>query len=212
MKQDKDPAKHKKIRRIIIIVCVAAAIILLALVIFLNRAQLSKKPVLSIQTPQEKISVSHKESFTLDMSISDMGDALYPAASFCINFDPSKLEFLGVEEGNVLIHDDINEAGVAQKLPDWSFNTEKSNETGQINIIYLDITGGKYAFSKDLLSSEEHVILRLSFRLRGSAKAGDAYELSFADAVFAASDSTKSLAMTQDTLITQSGKIVVGEK
>lgn len=213
MKQETDQTNRRKKRTVLIVTCIVALIALIALLVLLffpGRGLLSGKPVLTIETPQ-RISLSSKDTFTLDVSISNMGEARYPAASFCINFDSSRLEFMGVEEGNVFIYDELNESGIAQKLPDWSFNSKQSNKTGQINIMYLDVTGGKYAFSKELLGSDDNVILRLSFRLRGSAKVGDVYELSFSDAVFAASDSSQSLAMNQHTLATKSGKIVVGE-
>ena len=100
------------------------------------------------------------------MTISDLGEAIYPAASFSIRFDPSRLEVLGVEEGDGFILDDENQLG--QQLPDWSVNVQNSNDTGLISILYLDMTGGRYAFSRDLLAEENNVVLRLKFRLRGS--------------------------------------------
>ena len=165
-------------------------------------------PTLTVETPQ-KISLSQTEEFTLDVTISDLGEALYPAASMSISFDSSRLEFLGVEEGNVFIRDDQSTAG--QGLPDWSCNPQTCNDTGLINIMYLDMTGGKYAFSKELLGEEDNVVLRLRFRLRGSARSGDVLDLILEDAVFAASDENQSLAMTADTLNTRNGRIVVGE-
>lgn len=167
-------------------------------------------PTLTVETPQ-KISMTDTGTFTLDVTISELGDALYPAMSMSISFDPSRLEFLGVQEGNVFIYDEENAAGVAQKLPDWSCNTQVSNDTGMINIMYLDMTGGKYAFSKELLAEDNNVVLRLSFRLRGSARSGDVLDVTLEDAVFAASDENESLAMTTDTLKTKNAKIVVGE-
>ncbi len=165
-------------------------------------------PTLKIETPQ-KISVA--DTVALDVSISALGDARYPAMSMSISFDSSRLEFLGVEEGNLLIHSSENAAGVTEQLPEWSYNTEQCNESGLINIMYLDLTGGRNAFSKELLADDHNVVLRLNFRLRGSARPGDVYDLIIEDAVFAASDETQSLAMTQDTLKTKNGRIVVGE-
>ncbi len=165
-------------------------------------------PVLTIETPQ-KLSASQKEEFTLDVGISDLGEALYPAMSMCIGFDPSRLEFLGLKEGNVLILNSESKTG--QQLPTWSCNVQASNDLGQINIMYLDMTGGKYAFSKELLEGEEHVLLRLCFRLRGSVRSGDVLDLSIEDAVFAATDEFQSLAMTNDTLVTKNGRLVIGE-
>lgn len=200
--------KKKKKWPSIVGICVLAVVIILLLVRCDGKP--GSVPTLTVETPQ-KISLSETGEFTLDVTISDMGDALYPAASMSISFDSSRLEFLGVQEGNVFIYDEENAAGVAQKLPDWSCNTQACNDTGMINIMYLDMTGGKYAFSKDLLVEDNNVVLRLSFRLRGSARSGDVLDLILEDAVFAASDESKSLAITTDTLKPKNGKIVVGE-
>ena len=168
----------------------------------------SGTPTLIVETPQ-KLSASQTEEFTLDVTVSALGEARYPAMSMSIAFDSSRLEFLGVEEGNIFILSDDNSAG--QRLPDWSYNAETANETGLINIMYLDMTGGKNAFSKDLLAEDYNVVLRLKFRLRGSARAGDVLDLIVEDAVFAASDETQSLAMTRDTLKVKNGRLVIGE-
>ena len=165
-------------------------------------------PVLTIETPQ-KISISETDEFMVDVTISAFGDTIYPAASMSIAFDSSRLEFIGVEEGNVFIHNDGEE--IEQRLPDWSCNPTQCNKTGKINIMYLDTTGGKNAFDKDLLAKDDNVVLRLKFRLRGSLRKGDVCDLVFEDAVFAASDETQSLAMTTGTLNVRNGKIVIGD-
>ena len=167
-----------------------------------------KIPTLIVETPQ-KLSASQTEEFLLDVTISDLGVARYPAVSMSIAFDSARLEFLGVEEGNVLVLSDENSTG--QQLPDWSCNVQKSNDTGLINLMYLDMTGGKNAFSKELLAEDYNVVLRLKFRLRGSVRAGDVLDLIVEDAVFAASDETQSLAMTMDTLKVKNGRLVIGE-
>ena len=166
------------------------------------------EPTLIVETPQ-KLSASQAEDFTLDVTISDLGDARYPAMSMRIAFDSSKLEFLGVDEGNVFVLSDENSTG--QKLPDWSCNAQNSNDTGFINIMYLDMTGGKNAFTKELLAEDYNVVLRLKFRLRGSVRPGDVLDLTVEDAVFAASDETQSLAQTRDTLKVKNGRLVIGE-
>ena len=164
------------------------------------------KPILTVETPQ-KLSVSETDIFSVDVTISAMGDALYPAASMRIAFDPSRLEFLGIGEGNVFVLDET----VSQALPVWSCNADACNKTGYINVMYLDITGGRHAFSADLLAEEYNVVLRLNFRLRGSARAGDVYDLTVEDAVFAASDEAQSLATAAETLRIRHGRIVIGE-
>ena len=168
----------------------------------------SGEPTLIVETPQ-KLSISGTKEFTLDVTISDLGEVRYPAMSMSISFDSSRLEFLGVEEGNMFILSDENKTG--QKLPDWSCNVQNSNDTGLINIMYLDMTGGRNAFSKELLADDYNVVLRLKFRLRGSVRSGDVLDLIVEDAVFAASDETQSLAMTRNTLKVKNGRLVIGE-
>ena len=165
-------------------------------------------PTLTVETPQ-KLSLATTQDFTLDVTISDLGEAIYPAMSMCIAFDASRLEFLGVQEGNVFITSDETRNG--QQLPTWSCNVENSNKTGLINIMYLDMTGGRNAFTKDLLAEEDNVVLRLKFRLRGSVRSGDVLDLIVEDAVFAASDESQSLAMTTGTLKIRNGRLVTGE-
>ena len=189
---------------------IGSILLILAACVFLYIRIISDIPILTVETPQ-RIRKSVDEDFMLDVTISDLGNTLFPAASLSLSFDSSRLEFLGVEEGNVFVHDDVNAAGVDRKLPEWSYNTEVCNETGMINIMYLDITGGRYAFSKELFAEEDNVVLRLHFRLRGSVRGGDVCELIVEDAVFAASDEKHSHAMTQGTLRTKNSRIVVGE-
>lgn len=184
-------------------------LLLTLLFLFLNlNTIIDRKPILTIETPP-KISKSNTEIFTLDVTISSLGKAIYPAASMSISFDSSRLEFLGIEEGNVFIRNEEGDA--SQKLPDWSCNPKQCNQSGKINIMYLDTTGGKNAFSQELLTADENVVLRLKFRLRGSIRANDICDFIFEDAIFAASEESESLAMTKNTLTVRNGKIVVGE-
>ena len=187
--------------------CALVAAIILLLV-RCGGASGASEPTLIVETPQ-KLSASQTAEFTLDVTISTLGDARYPAMSISISFDSSRLEFLGVAEGNVFVLSSENTTG--QQLPDWSCNVQSSNKTGRINIMYLDMTGGKEAFSKALLAESDNVVLRLNFRLRGSVRPGDVLDLIVEDAVFAASDETQSLAMTTQTLRVKDGRLVIGE-
>ena len=192
------------------ILCAVVAVLLLGILAvgLLWQKKQTAIAILTIETPQ-KVSASLNESLILDVTISDLGAARYPAMSASISFDASRLEFLGLDEGNVFVHDDSNSSG--QKLPEWSCNVEQSNANGRINIMYLDMSGGKHAFDKKLLAEEDNVVLRLKFRLRGSVRSGDVCDLIFDDAVFAASDENESLAMTRNTLKVRNSKIVIGE-
>ena len=183
-------------------------ILVLALCLVLARCSgvMGKAPTLTVETPQ-KLSASQTDTFTLDVTISQLGETLYPAMSMSLSFDPSCLEFLGIEEGNVFVTD----SQVGRKLPQWSCNPQQCNKSGLINIMYLDLTGGKESFTQSLLAEEDNVVLRLSFRLRGSARSGDVFDLTVEDAVFAASEESHSLAMNQNTLKVKNAKIVVGD-
>ena len=187
-----------------------ACILIAVLVLLLTRCSGTDfgVPTLIVETPQ-KLSATGTDEFTLDVTVSNLGEARYPAMSISISFDSSRLEFLGVEEGNIFILSDESNNG--QQLPDWSCNVQSSNDTGRINIIYLDMTGGRNAFTQELLAKDYNVILRLKFRLRGSSRPGDVLDLIVEDAVFAASDETQSLAMTTGTLKTKNGRLVIGE-
>ena len=195
-------------RRIPVVVLTGVLVFVLILSLVLARCSgIDRRlPVLTVETPQ-KLSVSQTDNFTLNVTISELGDTVYPAMSMSLRFDPSCLEFLGIEEGNVFITD----SQVRRKLPQWSCNPEQCNKTGKINIMYLDLTGGKEAFTQSLLAEEDNIVLRLSFRLRGSARSGDVFDLTVEDAVFAASEESQSLSMTQKTLKVKNAKIVVGD-
>ena len=202
---------NKKAIFISCIVIMAAAALLFAFFCTQdeNAAQIGT-PSLSIELPG-KLSLSETEELYLDVRISHLGEALYPAASISIGFDATHLEFLGIKEGNLPVLDPERAAGAGGKLPEWSCSTEQSNRSGLINIMYLDLSGGSAAFSRELLEDSEHVIVRLGFRLRGNVRSGDVYELCVEDAVFAASDESMSLAASTGTLKTKNSRIVIGE-
>ena len=202
--------KNSKKKVIIIVLLVLIALAVLVFFLFGDGGALSHAPAVTIETPN-KMSRSDRGEFTLDVTLSDLKEGeLYPAASFSMNFDANKLEFLGLEEGNVLVPCEKKANGAVTELPKWGVNVERSNETGQINVMYLDLTGGRQAFSKDLLPDGDRVLFRLRFKLRGSVQSGDIIEISFADAVFAASDEKDSLASVKNTLKTHSGRVIIG--
>ena len=204
MSKTKIDSKTKK--KLYIISAIIVILFISILFYFYWKKDISNTPTLQIETPQ-KLSLTETDTFTLNVSISDLGETIYPAASMSISFDASYLEFIGIEEGNVFVTNQT----LQQQLPEWSYNSEQCNKSGLINIMYLDTTSGKNAFSKELLTDSENIVLRLKFRLRGSANIGDIYDLIFEDAIFASSDESKSLAMTKKTLKVKNSKIVIGE-
>ena len=204
MSEPKKSRKKKIISGLLILIILAVLLFL-----FLHRGGvLPSAPAVTVETPA-KMEEKDREPFSLELQLTSLGETVYPAASFSISFDPAKIEFLGISEGNVIIRNSENSSGTA--LPEWNVNVARSNETGIINIMYIDMTGGKYAFSKELLREQDNVLLLLNFRLRGSVRAGDILELSLDDAVFAASDEAESLSSAAGTLRTVNGRIVIGE-
>lgn len=194
-------------RKLWLTALIGGALILLMLLSLLSFRKFSSNvPNLTVVTPP-KVSLSGNREVLVDVTISDLGEVVYPAASASVRFDPSRLEFLGVQEGNVFVRD----SELGQTLPEWSCNPSQCNKTGQINVMYLDLTGGANAFDCQLLADEDNVLMRLAFRLRGSARAGDVYELTVEDAVFAASNEEESLATLQKTLSCRNGRIAVEE-
>ena len=85
----KAPVSKKK--KMAILAAVFAVLILAGILIFIllgNAA--AQKPTLTVETPQ-KISAGSSETITIDVSISALGDALYPAMSVSLGFDSSRL-------------------------------------------------------------------------------------------------------------------------
>lgn len=198
--------KRKWIFIITVVLVVCAALLCAIFLASEEWANGADQPTLVVNTPQ-KIDPATIDPFVVDVTISSLGEAVYPAMSMSISFDADRLEFLGIEEGNVRILDENGQPA----LPEWIYNTASCNQSGCINVMYLDMTGGQHAFSKELLAEEGNVVLRLRFRLKEGVGAGDVMDLIVEDAVFAASDEKDSLAMTLDTLKVRNGKIVIGE-
>ena len=164
----------------------------------------------TIETPEKK-SRSDRESFTVDVLLSALEDDDFPAASFSLGFDSSKLEFIGLEDGNVMISCEDADGNAGAEIPDWDVNVEVSNEKGRINIMYLDRSGGNRVFSRSVLPDGEKLLFKLRFALSDGAQSGDIYELDMEDAVFAASEESRSLSSVNGTLSTRNGRIVVGD-
>ena len=205
-------------KKIAIIASSAVAVLAVAIGIFLllNRNSQTAKvgnlftgPAVFIEIP-EKMSEKNKEEFDLAVYVTKLSDDVYPAASFSISFDPSKIEFLGLEEGNVLIVDE--DAPNGSNLPDWNVDVESSNKTGNINIMYLDFSGKEKGFKQELLYDSDNVLFYLKFKLRGSVRKNEVYDISFKDAVFACEEDEKSLSMLNKKLKTKDSRVVISDK
>ncbi len=204
----------KKKKTIIAISVTAVLAITVGLIILiLNRNSQTAKvgkfftgPAVFIEIP-DKMDKKDRSEFELGVFVTKLGKDIYPAASFSISFDSSKLEFLGLEEGNVLILDSDTPAG--ENLPEWNVDVETSNKTGLINVMYLDISGKDKGFSQEKLYDKDNSLFYLKFKLRGSVREKEMYEISFKDAVFACEDDSKSLSMLSKKLKTKDSFVMI---
>ena len=169
-------------------------------------------PSITLVSPAP-IESSNRNEIVVDVLVSDLPDNIYPAASISVDFDKNKLEFIGIKQGTMMTLGNKTGDKQTYNIPIWSSDPEVSNNNGQINTMYLDMTGGKHAYVKEGFNKEDkNILLRLTFKLRDSVVSGENYKLTIRDAVIATVDNdTKrtSLASNQDTLKTHSAKIVV---
>ncbi len=202
-------------KKIAIIASSVLAVLAVAIIIiiFTNRNSQTAKvgsfsagPAVFIEIP-DKMDKKDRSEFELGVFVTKLGKDIYPAASFSISFDPSKLEFLGLEEGNVLILDSDSPTG--ENLPEWNVDVETSNKTGFINVMYLDISGKDKGFSQEKLYDKDNSLFYLKFKLRGSVREKEMYEISFKDAVFACEDDSKSLSMLSKKLKTKDSFVMI---
>lgn len=196
------------------IIASSMGILIIALIIFILTKLYAfiETPIITL-LPPAPIEVSDRNEFSIDVVLSDLGKELYPAASLTVGFDKNKLEFTGTKLGTMMTYGDTTIDGNSFDIPLWTCNVERANELGEINTMYMDMTGGKYAYSKSGFDKEtKNVVLRLGFKLKDSAVKGEVYNIKIHDAVIAAINGDKdntSLATNQDTLRARSCKIVV---
>lgn len=130
----------------------------------------------------------------------------YPAASFQIDFDRNKLEFLEIRQGNI----EINNIKTGETLiPEWSFSPESANNKGSIKTMYLDMTGEENPISGSLLNSDKDVLFRLVFRVKDSCNADETLTLVTNQATFAAVDESQSLAVNKNNIAAPNGVFTV---
>lgn len=174
--------------------------VVLLVILLLKSCGTKKIPVAAVSDVRAS---GPEDVVSADVSLCNAYGGNYPAASFRIAFDKARLELQAVNEGNTLIHSEQGEI-----LPQWNVNVDAANETGEINIMYLDLTGGTRAFSFNG-KSENEILFRLQFRVRGSVRAGEVCSLDILDGVMAANDEKNSLASTAGTLRLKNGSIVI---
>jgi len=205
--------KNRTLTRIgILLVAVFAVLLILVKCGLLDRLLV---PSITLVEPKQAVSASSRDEIVIDVVVSDLPAGSYPAASISVAFDKNRLEFVGIKQGTMMAMDGKPAAGgqAGYYIPVWNCDVAASNRRGVVNVMYLDITGGDYAYTEGgFTKGRGDILLRLTFRLRDSAQAGDSYELTFQDACLATiggSVGKTSLAMDLKTIRARNCQIKV---
>lgn len=194
IKKIKNASRKEKIILSLIIVVVLISI-LEGVKLYKSRVDVSnssEKALESLEVPSislvsnNTININSKDEFDIAVILSSLPPNIYPAASISINFDKEKLEFTGVKKGTMQIYGDKQLSGEDFNVPMWEFDKEVANTSGQINVMYIDKTAGRFAYNKYGFDNKlKNVVLSLKFKLKDGIKQGDKIPLDIDDAVFA---------------------------
>jgi hypothetical protein len=117
--------------------------------------------------------------------LTNLPTGVYPGASLAVEFDRQKLEFIEARQGTMK----TLAGGGKFNIPIWAADPAYANREGQVKAMYLDQTGGDFAYTdQGFAKGTGDCVLRLVFRLRDAAWTGDRLELAVTDAVFATTD------------------------
>lgn len=142
-----------------------------------NNSEIKKEVSISLNG-DSILSKNNKNTFKLKLKMSQIPSNIYSSASFSISFDKNKVEFVDIEKGDILTY--------SSNSPSWEYDVKASNKRGQVNIMYLDSTGGKESFtSKSIVEERKNNILILEFKLKDDVESGDNISFKIKDAVFA---------------------------
>ena len=141
----------------------------------------------------------------VDVKLSDLKGE-YPAASFQIEFDKNKLEFLEIRQGNIEIW---NKKTGETIIPEWQYNAENANRKGCISTMYLDMTAEDNPITGDNLTADSDVLFRVVFRVKDSCNDGEKLTLTTSQATFAAIEEADSIAIYKENINTPQGEYIV---
>ncbi len=195
---------------IILIVCVGVGIF----IFFINDQKNDEKeeninipsnePTIYLDTKVNLVELSG-EKFLVNVKLENFPeDGFYPATSFSLDFDKTKLQFNGIRVGNITVSDKDN-SPESIEIPTWLCNTELSNQSGNINAMYMDMSAQDRSYRIHNFDEEKsNILLRLEFTLMDSAFANDEITLEFKDVSLAALDDNGEdigLSMNKDNLL-----------
>lgn len=142
-----------------------------------NNSEMKKEVSMSLNG-DSLLPINNKDTFKLKLKMSQIPSNIYSSASFSISFDKDKVEFIDIEKGDILTY--------SSNSPTWEYDAKASNKRGQVNIMYLDSTGGKESFtSKAIVAEEKNNVLILEFKLKDDVESGENISFKIKDAVFA---------------------------
>lgn len=141
-----------------------------------NNSEIKKEVSISLNG-DSLLSINDKDTFKLKLKMSQIPSNIYSSASFSISFDKNKVEFIDIEKGDILTY--------SSNSPTWEYDAKASNKRGQVNIMYLDSTGGKESFTSKSIAEEKNNILILEFKLKEDVESGENISFNIKDAVFA---------------------------
>lgn len=170
--------------------------------------QEEKEEVLEVPSlnliPSKDINNNNKEEFDVDVTLSSLPPNIYPAASISVSFDKNKLEFTGIKNGTMKTYGNGESSSDGFSVPTWKCDTEASNNSSEINAMYVDMTAGRFAYNKDGFDNKsKNSVIRLGFKLKEGVKVGDILKLDLKDAIFATVNGDKdntSLSAIKETL------------
>lgn len=204
--------KIKSKKKIIGLVSCIAVIIIATAGVLIKQSE----PALELKVQNKKVEATSKDEIIVSAVLRNMPDNEYPAASAIITFDNNKLEFMGTALGTMQSYNDYDpnrDKTPAYKIPEWLCNTALSNQNGQINLMYLDTTAGKNAYTKDGYEKKTRDIpFKLIFKLKSSVIPDEKLEIGIKEAVFATNEGGKSTLSTKENygkLVTKNLKIKV---
>lgn len=211
--------KQRALKKRHIIIILALALLLAAAGAVWGFNLLDSRPTLSFESLQP-FEASDRNEFSVSLLLSDLPDALYPAASVTVRFDSNKLEFTGIKMGTMMVYDNYvpeeSAGNAAYTIPVWTCkDTDAANRSGTISGMYLDMTAGKNAYGLGGFDPKiKNVPLRLGFKLKDSVAKGERLELSITEATFATLDGEKdgttlTTAGQKPTLVAQTGRISI---
>lgn len=158
-------------------------------------------PSITLTTPPP-LNPDFRGDIVIDVTVNEIPEGEYPAASISVNFNNQMLEFVGLRQGDMVTR------GSSENYnnPIWDVDIDASNQHGVVNAMYLDTTGGQYPY----LIDDANILLRLVFRLKDDGvQEGVVHHIIIDDAVLATIDPLDSVGVLNGNLKAHHAQIII---